>query len=158
MPFIAVRKRSNASGPSCISAGGFICFNHAISRLDTRPGTAVLLPAEAVANFEVTELANHFARHRSEFAAADAQEYERLADRFISAPVGPNLMECTRLRGDKVRYDITTEECAVVSASGAIRTYFRPRPCASLPVGAIRTRCDGFPDNIQYFRATCLEW
>jgi hypothetical protein len=112
-----------------------------------------------VATFDATELSDHFARHRDDFPAATTEaEYEQMADDFLAGPARRDLMECRRKGGDKVRYCTTTSECAVLSAGGIIRTYFKPRPCHSLPKGVPKTRCHNYADNIQYFKETCLRW
>lgn len=108
--------------------------------------------------FDSKELPIHYAKHGGEFAALTHAEYERLANQFLTVPLRPGLMECTRKKGDIVRYDTASEEYGVLSAGGLIRTYFKPRPCASLPSGVPKIGCHGFPDNIQYFRAMCATW
>jgi len=89
--------------------------------------------------------------------AATDTEYERRAEQFLLAPLRPDLLECKRKRGDIVRYDKVTQEFAVLSAAGVIRTYFKPVPCASLPRGVPKTGCHGMRDNMEYFRTECLK-
>jgi len=111
-----------------------------------------------VALFDATELRIHYAKHHAEFAVATDREYEMLADRFLSGPAHPNLRQCTRRKGDFVRYDIVTQEYGVLSASGVIRSYFKPKPCASIPMGLPKANCHRFPDNLRYFKYTCSQW
>ena len=109
-----------------------------------------------MARFDAAELQIHYAKHRADFAVSTDKEYERLADAFLSRPLYPDLMQCTRTKGDIVRYDVVTQEYGVLSVSGVIRTYFKPIPCASLAVAAPRVNCHGYVDNVQYFSASCL--
>jgi hypothetical protein len=111
-----------------------------------------------VPRFNPTELAIHYAKHRSHFAVVTAADYELQAEAFLSGPVHPNLLECRRKQGDSVRYDKSTQEYGVVSASGIIRTYFKPTPCSSLPLGVPKLNCHGYPDNALYFKAECAKW
>jgi hypothetical protein len=111
-----------------------------------------------VARFDATELAIHFAKHQADFTALTATDYEHLADQFLSVAPYPALMQCTRQRGDLVRYDTVTTEFGVLSAAGAIRTYFKAKPCISLPPTVPKTGCHGHPDNVTYFRAECSKW
>lgn len=105
--------------------------------------------------FDPAELAIHHAKHGADFMAATDTEYERLAEQFLLTPFRPGLIECKRKRGDIVRYDEITQEFAVLSAVGVIRTYFKPVPCASLPRGVPKVGCHGMRDNLQYFNTEC---
>jgi pyocin large subunit-like protein len=111
-----------------------------------------------VASFDAAELAIHYAKHRTDFAVATDKEYERLADLFLTGPPHPNLKKCNRKHGDLVRYDTVTQEYGVLAGGGIIRTYFKPIPCASLPVGAPPLSCHEFPNNVEYFLNSCLHW
>jgi hypothetical protein len=108
--------------------------------------------------FNPGELAIHYARHRHDFQVATIADYERLADGFLAKPKSPQLLECTRRLGDFVRYDTITMEFAVRSANGVTRTYFKPRPCSSIPVGLPRINCHGHATNEIYFAQECLKW
>lgn len=108
--------------------------------------------------FDPLELPIHYARHRTDFAVATDKEYERLAEHFLARPPAPHLLECKRGGGDFTRYDTITREYIVRSGGGAIRTYFKPVPCSSIPAGLPRVRCHGYVDNIEYFNKKCLEW
>jgi pyocin large subunit-like protein len=107
-----------------------------------------------VAQFDAHELAIHHAKHQSQFPGINPGEYEALADAFLRRPPAPELRECTRKRGDFLRYNTITEEFGILSGSGVIRTYFRPVPCVTLPPAA-RVHCHGHPTNLDYFRAEC---
>jgi pyocin large subunit-like protein len=108
-----------------------------------------------VASFEAGELARHYAKHGGLFPGKSVDDYENAAARFLESPHGPTTLECRRRKGDLVRFDLATDEFGVLSANGQIRTYFKPVPCASLPVG-FKANCHGFSDNITYFRKECL--
>ena len=69
-------------------------------------------------------------------------------------PKRPTMLECNRSKGDVVRYDTATLEFGVMSASGYLRTYYRPIPCSSL-VGVPKVGCHSYTDNVVYFTATC---
>jgi pyocin large subunit-like protein len=101
--------------------------------------------------FDRAELAIHFAKHQADFTVTGALAYELEAERFLLSPTRPSLLECKRSGGDLVRYDTATEEFAVLSGAGVIRTYYKPVPCVVRMV----QYCHGEPDNVQYFRKTC---
>ena len=107
--------------------------------------------------FEPNERAIHYAKHRADFPAITEVQYEQAAERFLLAPLHSDLLECKRQRGDIVRYDKVTGEFAVLSATGMIRTYFRPIPCASVPRGAPLVGCHGETDNVAYFNKECAK-
>ena len=83
--------------------------------------------------FDSLELRRHYAKHAVDFGASTPLDYERLADQFMTKPKTVDVQECIRTRGDLVRHDVVTTEYAVKSSGGLIRTYFKPRPCSSLP-------------------------
>jgi pyocin large subunit-like protein len=100
----------------------------------------------------------HYAKHASEFTLADAVAYETSASNFLTKPAVPSMMECVTLTGrrvgDTVRYDTATMEFGVLSATGYIRTYFKPIPC-SAAVGLPPGGSHGYPNNVDYFSARC---
>jgi pyocin large subunit-like protein len=79
--------------------------------------------------FDPLELADHYRKHRADFAVLTASDYEAMAERFLASPPVPTILECTRTLGDVVRYDTITMEYGVRSSAGIIRTYFKPVPC-----------------------------
>lgn len=101
--------------------------------------------------FEATELLIHFSKHRLDFTATTAADYELLAEQFLLSPMRPTLLECRRRGGDTLRYDTVTEEFAVLSSAGVIRTYYRPVPCVARPIPP----CHGERTNADYFRKAC---
>jgi len=107
-----------------------------------------------VARFAPGERLIHHAKHKAQFPGLTDIQYEELADVFLRRTPALELLECERKKGDVLRYDTATGEFGVLSATGIIRTYFKPVPCISLPV-EIRTNCHGKPTNIDYFNSEC---
>ncbi len=92
-------------------------------------------------------LFDHFTKHRSDFGVATAAEYEALAVRFLDSPLTPPTEECRRARRqDIVRYNPDTDEFGVKSASGVIRTYYKPG----------HNQLGRFP-NVEYFMKACRQ-
>ena len=90
--------------------------------------------------FHPDRLDDHFERHGDDFGAQSAQEYERMADDFLTGPLRPGVQEKHRSNGDVVRFDAQTDEFGVVSGDGVIRTYYKPDPAVH-----------GRTDNQEYF-------
>lgn len=106
------------------------------------------------------QLRRHFSEHGGDFGASNAQEYEGLADSFLGKPLGGNVQEGIRNKGDKVRYDTQSQEYGVLDASGIIRTYYKPVPCVTLPISAralmrLTGRCHKYANNFLYFQSEC---
>lgn len=69
----------------------------------------------------------------------------------------PAMLDCIRpIGGDRLRYDTITMKFVVQSKDGVVRTYFKPRPCSSIPAGLPRVRCHGFATNEEYFKGECV--
>lgn len=86
-----------------------------------------------------------------------------MADTFLGGPKPPHVHECTRKKGDILRFDPSTQACGVLGKDRVIRTYFKPVPCVSIPwpqrAAAMATgRCHGEADNLKYFQRECLRW
>ncbi len=109
------------------------------------------IPLDVALQFDRAELAIHFAKHSGDFSSINALAYEQEAERFLLSPKRPSLLECSRIGGDVVRYDTATEEFAVLSNTGIIRSYYKPVPCVVRRVQF----CHGEADNVQYFLKTC---
>lgn len=99
----------------------------------------------------------HFDEHRSEFGVTTKDEYLARAKAFLEADLNknPNIQECTRSNNDIMRLDVSTDEFAIVSPSGIIKTYFKPQPRATAPPGTPLHKTHGHPDNLSYFRSEC---
>ena len=107
--------------------------------------------------FDPSQRAKHHAKHGREFSAPSVTDYEVLADQFLASPLRPEMLECIRrISGDRIRYDRLTTEFAVQSSAGITRTYFKPRPCSSIPWGQPHVDCHGFVTNEDYFKDACL--
>lgn len=69
----------------------------------------------------------HYGDHGSDFGAASDSEYEALADAFIGGRPPRYTLQSKRPRdNDLIRYSPVTNEFAVLSGDGYIRTYFKP--------------------------------
>jgi len=95
----------------------------------------------------IGEYQTHCLKHRTEVGAVDCPDYETRALDFLTKPRFPALHECTRRLGDVVRYDSLTDEFAVFSFDGFIRTYMR----ADVSV-------HGLPSNFDYFKRECARY
>jgi hypothetical protein len=108
------------------------------------------------------QLRNHFQSHGMDFGAATEMDYEFLAKQFLAVVVAPPVQECIRKYGDIVRFNAATDEFCVMSISGLIRTFFRPRPCHTLPlsqraIARTAKRCHDFASNQLYYQAACIQ-
>lgn len=74
--------------------------------------------------FKLGERLNHLSRHRLEHPWVDQYEYEECADEFLTKVLTPLMLECTRKNGDRIRYDTSTDEFGIISATDYIVTYF----------------------------------
>lgn len=92
------------------------------------------------------DLVRHFARHGEEFRVETADEYERLADEFLTGPLRDGAMECLRSNGDLVRFDPRTDEFGVRAQAGHISTYLIARP---LPHAG--------QTSVEYFQSNCKQ-
>jgi hypothetical protein len=89
----------------------------------------------------------HFSKHGHHFGAADEQEYERLADAFMSQPMYPDLYECVNPTGmnDRNRLDGATRYFGVAYNVTVLRT-FHIRDAGSIayrggPLGFVTHKC-----------------
>ena len=109
------------------------------------------------------QLRLHYAAHGAAFGARSAAEYQEIADRFLREPKGTAAEECKRSHGDIVRFDPSTDEFGVLDARKVIRTFFKPIPCASVPVAERSKmkqtgRCHDYATNLLYFQEECKKW
>ncbi len=74
------------------------------------------------------QLADHFTKHAPEWGAGNITPggYLRRAETLLNRPPGGNILSYTGPNGDILRYNTRTNEFAVGSADGFIRTLFRP--------------------------------
>jgi pyocin large subunit-like protein len=105
----------------------------------------------------------HYAEHGGEFGAADASQYEALADSLWNEPRPSHIEECQRNQGDIVRFDKMTQAYGVIDKNRRLRTFFKPIPCSSIATtqrAAMRQRgrCHGEVSNLLYFERECKRW
>lgn len=111
----------------------------------------------------VVHLNGHYQKHGSNFGCADENQYEAMADEFLGGPKQSSVLECVRGRGDLCRFDMLTEAYGILSAKGEIRTFYKPIPCASVPIinrAGIESAglCHPNATNLLYFKAECARW
>lgn len=95
---------------------------------------------------DAISLQNHFKKHRNDFHARDAVQYEAMADTFLGSSLTPDVLECIRAsNGDIVRYNSITDEFGILSSSNTIKTYYKPKPWNKVK----------FPNNIEYWKEQC---
>lgn len=122
-------------------------------------GFLFFMPARKTKGFaDATELQTHFSDHAVDFAALTPSDYEALADAFLSKPATADMRECTRSKGDRVRFDKVTNEYGVIDNKGVIRTYFVPKMCSTLPRRNFRIKCHRLPSNLDYAIYTRLRY
>ena len=69
----------------------------------------------------------HFGDHGADFAATSDADYEARADAFIGGKVPKYTLQSKRpSNNDLIRYSPATNEFAILSFDGYIRTYFKP--------------------------------
>src|SRR5258708_4716897 len=90
------------------------------------------------------DLERHFVRHGKEFGAATADEYEELADTFMTDPLPDDVLECARKNGDRVRFHPKTETFGVLATAGYIATFMIVKPLPS-----------SRQTSLQYFHSNC---
>jgi hypothetical protein len=88
-----------------------------------------LLPSGKVLRFASVALrTSHFVKHGAKFGSKTAAAYERAASSFLAGKPRPGVMQGIRSNGDVVRYNPKTNEFAIKTKDGTIRTYFKPDP------------------------------
>jgi filamentous hemagglutinin len=75
---------------------------------------------------------------------ATSDEYERLADAFMTGSLRVGALECSRANGDLVRFDPQTNEFGVMSTAGYLATFMVVQPLAS-----------SHQTSLQYFQSNC---
>jgi pyocin large subunit-like protein len=77
--------------------------------------------------FAPGKLGIYFHKHGAAVGAATRADYEQEADEFIAGALKHGTLACQRSTGDRVRYNVLTDEFAVVTPAGFIRTYYLRR-------------------------------
>ncbi len=72
------------------------------------------------------QLSTHFLKHGKKFGAASEQEYEQMADAFMSKPIRAGLFECTSVHGrcERNRIEESTLYFGVAYNGSTIATFF----------------------------------
>ncbi len=78
------------------------------------------------AEFAPGKLAPHYADHAGEYGAIGIDAYVSRARSLLSTDVGNGVRGFTRSNGDVIRYSVRTNELAIGTSDGVIRTLFRP--------------------------------
>jgi len=71
-------------------------------------------------------LDSHFKKHAAEFGNITKQQYLKGAQDLVSSKPGGNILTKVRPNGDTIFYNKATNEFAVKTSDGIIRTYFKP--------------------------------
>lgn len=103
------------------------------------------------------KLLEHFIEHGWQFSSTRAIDYERRAINFLQVVMvdGVIVFECINAAGETVRFNINTNEFAVVDTFGIIRTYFKPIPRHRAPRGTRLRNTHGFRSNFEYDESNC---
>jgi hypothetical protein len=106
-------------------------------------GENLSLFSEDSSNFSnQSQLSSHFKKHGSEFGFISEDEYLAGAQKFVSTEGNEGVLTKVRNNGDRIIYNPITNEFAVVSDNGVIRTYFKPDPLSH-----------GYETNYDYYNA-----
>ena len=82
--------------------------------------------SESGSNFRNQDLLDfHYDKHGSEFGNISKEQYLQGANELINS-TSDDILTKTRANGDIIYYNPRTNEFAVRSADGYIRTYFKP--------------------------------
>ena len=110
------------------------------------------------------QMLKHYEQHGQDFGAKSPKEYARMAEEFLAGDTPNHVRECTRKKGDVVRFDPTKDAYGVLDANGVIRTFFKPVPCSAVNDAQERRalrrtgRCHRHLDNTTYFLKECERW
>jgi pyocin large subunit-like protein len=86
--------------------------------------TAVVEYVQA-GHFGPGHLREHFLKHGYQFGAITEEEYEEDARKLLNTAPGADVLEKTQRDGDIAHYRPSTQEFAVMTPGGRIRTYFK---------------------------------
>ena len=94
----------------------------------SRSGTRLLTQGWGAAEFAPGQLGKHFTKDAGEWGVGNITEvaYLKRARSLLGSEPGGEILGFTREGGDVLRYNVRTNEFAVGSAEGNIRTMFRP--------------------------------
>ena len=88
------------------------------------------MPSLVTGFVDEEEKENHFLDHWHEFTPElpSADAYEAAAIQFLTKARTATIFECLRRNGDVIRFDQTTDEFAICSRDGILKTYYKPTP------------------------------
>jgi len=89
--------------------------------------------------------ADYFQKHGGQYIVATELEYEALADAFMFSPLTPDVRQCYRPQGDRLRYRDASNDLGIVNRNYFLKTFFKPDPAIH-----------GHATNIDYFNHECL--
>ncbi len=93
------------------------------------PGIGIIEQSGLIASeFKSEESSiDHYLNPRSEFGNITKEEYLLEAPKLVNSKPGGNILTKVCSNGDTIFYNNTTNEFAVKSIRGSIRTYFKPK-------------------------------
>lgn len=103
------------------------------------------------------ELYDHFDRHGSDFQCSDESEYLQKCRNFLNADkaIRTDIQECERDKTNEIiRFSASTDEFAIMSLSGMVKTYYKPMPRHLAPAGYAGDT-HAFLTNQLYFEDNC---
>lgn len=102
----------------------------------------------------------HFENHGDDFGLTDDADYQAEARKFLNADsaIDTDIQECERGNGDIVRFNAVTDQFAIMSSSGTIKTYYKPMPRSLAPSSYPRYKITHpFATNQLYFDYNCRQ-
>jgi hypothetical protein len=149
-------KYLNAVPPGGAPVAYLMAFNHALAGLGlgynnpiveqilTDPYVLMGLSTVIIKGFgSPALLTQHFLDHGPEFGFTSEADYEKAARAFAHTQGSDGVLSKVRAaNGDTIIYNPSTNEFAVVTSSGIIRTYFKPDPAIH-----------GYQTNLDYYNA-----
>ena len=101
----------------------------------------------------------HWENHGDDFGITDDGDYQAAAREFLNADrsIHTDIQECTRAdTGEVIRFNAVTDEFAIMSSSGIIKTYYKPMPRSLAPPSYPRHKfTHRFATNQLYFEDNC---
>jgi len=83
------------------------------------------LTAVRAGNFAPGQLEAHYLKHGDQFGDITKEQYLQRARALLDSPVGRDVLEKIRFNGDIEHFRVSTEEFAVMTKRGRIRTYYK---------------------------------
>ncbi len=98
-------------------------------------------------NFRPGKLRGHYFDHALDFGPISQKEYLQKARSFLNKTADGIILQEGRRglgwgwsTGDRIRFDVITQEFGIATRDGYIRTYYIPEPTSH-----------GYPTNLDYF-------